>query len=67
MEATVWIVQHDESPHNTVLAVLATAIEAQQFAEQVTDRFPGGVIFAPFAIGYRYDEGARSAGFADIE
>ena len=43
MEPTVWIVQHDESPHNTILAVLASSDEAQVFAEQVHDQFPGGV------------------------
>ena len=66
MEPTVWIVQHDESPHNTILAVLASSDEAQVFAEQVHDQFPGGVIVAPFTVGYRFDEGSRSASFRDV-
>lgn len=33
----VWIVQHDDSPHNTVLGVFATAGEADAFMDTVKD------------------------------
>lgn len=66
MESSVWIVQHEESPHNTVLAVFASMEEAQSFADVVQDRFPGGVIFSSYRIGYRYDEGSRHSEFTDV-
>jgi len=53
----VWIVLHDESPHNTVLGVFATEPEASRFADEVESRFPQGVIWTRFAVGYRYDRG----------
>lgn len=53
----VWIVRQDESPYNTVLGVFATSAEAEEFADEVQDRFANGVLFSRFAIGYRYDRG----------
>jgi len=32
-ERSVWIVQHDQSSHNTILGVFATGHEAEAFAE----------------------------------
>ncbi|OUE10444.1 hypothetical protein C5E16_02675 [Clavibacter michiganensis] len=63
MASEVWIVQHDESPDNTVLGVFATSEEAHAFAEEVTDRFPNGAITARFPIGYRYDAGTGHVEF----
>ncbi|POH72170.1 hypothetical protein [Arthrobacter glacialis] len=57
MTSEVWIVQHDETAHNTVLGVFATQDEAQSFAEEVGGRFANGVIFSSYQVGYRYDEG----------
>ncbi|WP_104111899.1 hypothetical protein [Arthrobacter sp. N199823] len=57
-----WIVQHDESAHNTVLGVFATQDEAQSFAEAVGGRFTNGVIFSSYPVGYRYDEGPGYVG-----
>ena len=53
---SVWIVQHDESPDNTILGVFATRNEASTFAEEVKPQFENGVIFAQFALGYRFDD-----------
>ncbi|WP_258062034.1 hypothetical protein [Rathayibacter tritici] len=53
----VWVVQHDESPNNTILGVFASEAEAATFAEEVQHRFPKGVIYAKFTLGYRYDSG----------
>ncbi|KZC96293.1 hypothetical protein AWH51_03665 [Clavibacter tessellarius] len=47
----------DESPHNTVLGVFAREPEASQFADEVEARFPQGVIYTRFRVGYRYDPG----------
>lgn len=55
MAQQVWIVQHDASPHNTVLGVFANQDDALAFADEVKDRWKDGVITAPFEIGYRYD------------
>ncbi len=55
---SVWIVQHDESPHNTVLGVFGSLTEADAFAAEVRGRFPDGVIYSEYALGYRYDGGA---------
>lgn len=55
----VWIVQHDETPDNTVLGVFATQEEAAVFAEEVSDDFPDGVIFSKYQVGFRYDRGPR--------
>lgn len=54
----MWIVQHDESAHNTVLGVFASLDEADAFATAVRSRFADGVIYSEFALGYRYDGGA---------
>lgn len=62
---SVWIVQHDESPHNTVLGVFSTEDEAAAFAESAKSAFPNGLIYARYEIGYRYDRGTGHAVFAD--
>lgn len=49
----VWIVQHDESPDNTVLGVFATDDEAYAFMDTVKDDYENGVICSSFAIPYR--------------
>ncbi|WP_242862995.1 hypothetical protein [Curtobacterium luteum] len=54
----VWIVQHDESPHNTVLGVFATDDEAYAFMETVQGDYENGVICSSFPIGYRSTDGA---------
>ncbi|TDW28776.1 hypothetical protein [Cryobacterium psychrophilum] len=56
MVKVVWIVQHDESPHNTILGVFATQDEAQSFAEGV-EEFKDAVLYARYDIGYRCDRG----------
>jgi hypothetical protein len=56
---SVWIVQHDESPHNTVLGVFATPDEADRFAAEIKGQFENGVIYSEFAVGYRFDQGAQ--------
>lgn len=56
---SVWIVQHDESPHNTILGVFAGSKEADAFAAEVKDQFENGVIYSEYAIGYRFDQGSR--------
>ncbi|ALD13896.1 hypothetical protein BFL35_13710 [Clavibacter michiganensis] len=61
MVSEVWIVQHDESPDNTVLGVFATREEAHDFAEEVTDRFPNGALTTHYPIGFRYDRGTRQS------
>jgi hypothetical protein len=53
---SVWIVQHDESPHNTILGVFPSSKEAAAFAEEVKEQFENGVLTAQFALGYRFDE-----------
>jgi hypothetical protein len=55
----VWIVQHDENPHNTVLGVFAKSDEADAFAAEVKDQFKNGVIYTEFVIGYRFDQGSQ--------
>ena len=57
--SSVWIVQHDESPDNTVLGVFGSLAEAGEFAEEVKARFANGVIYSEYAIGYRYDAGTE--------
>jgi hypothetical protein len=54
----VWIVSHDESPHNTVLGVFTTQDEASAFADEVERRFTDGVIYSRYPVGYRYDRGS---------
>lgn len=50
---SVWIIQHDDSPHNTILGVFATADEASAYADIVHSHYPNGVITTNFPIGYR--------------
>lgn len=54
---TVWIVQHDESPDNTILGVFATEGEASNFMEQVGDMYGGQVLYSSYKIGYKFNEG----------
>jgi hypothetical protein len=49
----VWIVQHDESPHNTVLGVFDSPAAAQLFADEVKNSYRNGVLIERFPIGYR--------------
>ena len=63
MAAEVWIVQHDESAHNTVLGVFATSAEAESFAEQVESQFKNGVLYSRYEIGYRFDRGPGHTSF----
>lgn len=53
---SIWIVQHDESPHNTILGVFPSSREAAVFAEEVKEQFENGVLTEQFVIGYRFDE-----------
>lgn len=50
--------QHDDSPHDTVLGVFATSHEADAFMETVKDDYENGVICSSFPIGYRFTDGA---------
>lgn len=50
----VWIVQHDESPHNTVLGVFAAEEVATAYMEKIKDNFRNGVLLSYFPIGYRH-------------
>lgn len=59
---SVWIVQHDDSPDNTILGVFATTSEADTFAEEVKDQFENGVIYSEFEIGFRFDRGSKGYG-----
>lgn len=54
----VWIVQHDESPDNTVLGVFATDDEAYAFMDTVKDDYENGMICSSFSIPYRSTDGA---------
>lgn len=54
----VWIVQHDESPDNTVLGVFATDDEAYAFMDTVKDDYENGVLCSSFPIPYRSTDGA---------
>lgn len=53
----VWIVQHDESPHNTVLGVFATGAEADAFMDTVKDDYENGVICSSFPVPFRSTDG----------
>jgi hypothetical protein len=55
--SVVWIVQQDETPHNTVLGVFEDQQSASDFADEVGGQFPNGVIYAEYKVGYRYDGG----------
>lgn len=54
----VWIVQHDDSPDNTVLGVFATDDEAYAFMDTVKDDHENGAICPSFSIPYRSTDGA---------
>lgn len=54
----VWIVQHEDSPHNTVLGVFGSPAAADLFADEVKDHYRNGVIIASFPIGYRATDNA---------
>ena len=53
---SIWIVQHDESPHNTILGVFPSSKKAAVFAEEVKEQFENGVLTGQFVIGYRFDD-----------
>lgn len=55
---SVWVVQHDESPDDTVLGVFETPDEADSFAEEVKHQFETGVFCTEFEIGFRFDRGS---------
>ena len=55
----VWIVQHDESPHNTILGVFGDQQSAADYADEMGYRFPNGVIWGKYKIGYRSDVGGE--------
>ncbi|WP_298253259.1 hypothetical protein [uncultured Arthrobacter sp.] len=59
MIRTACIGWHDETPDNTVLAVFETHAEAAAPAEEIQDRFEGGVIFSSRLVDTRYVEGTR--------
>lgn len=61
MVTEVWIVQHDESAHNTILGVFGSQDEAQIFAEHVGSDFSNGAIFSRYRVGYRFDRGTGQA------
>lgn len=63
----VWIVLQDESPHNTVLGVFATQVEAFDFAEEIRDQFVNGVIYTRFPVGYRYNGGPGHVSYGPSE
>jgi hypothetical protein len=54
---SVWIIQHDESPHATVLGVFGSLAEADEFSAEIRGQFPRGVIYSEYPIGYRFDAG----------
>ncbi|WP_035254139.1 hypothetical protein [Agrococcus lahaulensis] len=62
MAQRIWIVQHDESPDNTVLGVFDDETAADRFAKEVQDRWTNGVLIASHEIGYRYDAGSYRFG-----
>ncbi len=63
MAPKVWIVQHDDSPDNTVVGAFTTQGEAGSFAEEMSDRFENGLLYSAFNVGYRYDQGTGYAAF----
>jgi hypothetical protein len=56
--SAVWIVLQDETPHNSILGVFADQKRAADFADEVGDQFPKGVIYGRYKVGYRFDGGA---------
>lgn len=65
MIRTAYIGWHDETPDNDetldniVLAVFETQAEAAEPADEIQDRFEGGVISFSRLVGTRYDEDTR--------
>jgi hypothetical protein len=56
----VWIVTHDDSLNDPILAVCATQDEAQHVKAEIAPSFPdGSVSLVAFRLGWRYDLGAR--------
>lgn len=53
----VWIVQHDEFPHNTVVGVFANEADAASFAEEAKGHFSSGLLYARYRVGFRFDDG----------
>lgn len=53
----VWIVQHDETPHNTVLRV-SRRPRRRQSRPTVHVNYADGVITMAFPIGFRFEDGA---------
>lgn len=64
MGRKVWVVSHDESPHNTVLGIFETQDEASTFADEIQDRFENGVIYFSWIVGTRYDEGIHYSSYS---
>ena len=54
--SSVWIVQHDESPDNTILGVFATRNEASTLAEEIKAQLENGIVFARLTLSYRFDD-----------
>lgn len=63
----VWIVMDDQTPGGRILAVCASADEVRAFADEVAPRFPGGIIYSCFEVGYRYDAGPNYYEFPSSE
>jgi hypothetical protein len=56
--SALWIVQHDETAHNTILGVFADGRQAMSLADDVQDQFENGVVYGRYKIGYRFDGGS---------
>lgn len=52
---SVWIVLQDASPDNTVLGVFLNRSEADRFAKEITDAFPGHVLVGEYQVGYKFN------------
>lgn len=56
----VWIVMHDDSLNDPVLAVCATQGEARIVMDEIAPRFPvDSVSLVAFRFGWRYDQAAQ--------
>lgn len=53
-ETGVWIVQHDETPHNTILGVFSAQSEAAEYANEIQSQYANGVIYSFYKLGYRH-------------
>lgn len=51
----VWIVQHDESPHDTILGAFGDEQSASDYADVMGFQFTNGVIWGKCKIGSRVD------------